>query len=114
MVNQNYNRNMGNCGTGNCGDGNMRNNMCCAKNDKQKAMCRIYELGFVLTETMLFLDTHPDDQEALNYYTEMKEQYKKAVEKYADYYGPLNMTNMSNENYWMWVATPMPWEMEDC
>ena len=31
-------------------------------------------------------------------------------EKYSDYYGPLSMEYMVNDNYWMWVATPMPWE----
>ena len=30
--------------------------------------------------------------------------------KYSDYYGPLSMEYMVNDNYWMWVATPMPWE----
>lgn len=86
----------------------------CKRNDKSRAMCSIYELGFVLTEAMLYLDTHPDDQEAIDYYANMKEKYKDAVDKYSNYYGPVNMTNMTNENYWMWVATPMPWEMEDC
>lgn len=125
MVNQNMNRN--NCNCNNCGGNNNgnnsgsnisarqgRNGSMNMKNDKNCAMQSIYELGFVLIETMLFLDTHPDNQEAIDYYMDMKDKYREALERFADFYGPINMTNMSSENYWMWVATPMPWEMEDC
>lgn len=82
--------------------------------DKFILMKNIFELGFVLTETNLYLDTHPDDMEAIEYYTQIKEKYSDYMTKYADYYGPLDKLHMSNDNYWMWVATPMPWEMEDC
>lgn len=77
-------------------------------------MKNIYELGFVLTETNLYLDTHPDDMEAIEYYAQIKDKYCDYMTKYADYYGPLDKLHISNDNYWMWVATPMPWEMEGC
>ena len=70
----------------------------------------IYELGFALVETMLYLDTHPDDAAAIEYYAEIKDKYVQFMKKYSDYYGPLSMEYMVNDNYWMWVATPMPWE----
>ena len=114
MVNQNMNRNNGSYHMGNSNQRQMRTGSMNHNNDKNRAMCNIYELGFALTEAMLYLDTHPDDKDAIEYYTDTKEKYKNALEKYSDYYGPIDMTNMTNENYWMWVATPMPWEMEDC
>ncbi len=73
-------------------------------------MKNIYELGFALVETMLYLDTHPDDAAAIEYYAEIKDKYVQFMKKYSDYYGPLSMEYMVNDNYWMWVATPMPWE----
>lgn len=82
------------------------------QSDKNAVMSKIYELGFALVETMLYLDTHPNDQEAINYYSEIKEKYSQCMKKYSDYYGPLNITHMGNDNYWMWVATPFPWEEE--
>jgi spore coat protein JB len=81
--------------------------------DKNKMMQQIYAHGLVLVETVLYLDTHPDDAEAISYFSEMKEHYNKMVKMYSEYYGPLNFDHMANENYWMWVATPMPWELED-
>lgn len=80
--------------------------------DKKSIMANIYQIGFVLVETMLYLDTHPDDAEALAYFGEMREKYKMATEKYVEMFGPLQFTDVKNENYWTWVATPMPWEME--
>ena len=85
---------------------------CCnnIRNEKAMIMKNIYELGFALVETMLYLDTHPDDAAAIEYYAEIKDKYVQFMKKYSDYYGPLSMEYMVNDNYWMWVATPMPWE----
>ena len=82
---------------------------CCnnIRNEKAMIMKNIYELGFALVETMLYLDTHPDDAAAIEYYAEIKDKYVQFMKKYSDYYGPLSMEYMVNDNYWMWVATPM-------
>ncbi|MFR4337672.1 MAG: spore coat protein CotJB [Lachnospira pectinoschiza] len=45
---------------------------------------------------------------------QIKDKYCDYMTQYADYYGPLDKLHISNDNYWMWVATPMPWEMEGC
>lgn len=86
----------------------MRNMPC----DKNRFMQNVYELGFVMVETALYLDTHPNDAEALAFYAEMKEKYREAVRLYNENVGPLDFYSVTNENYWSWVATPMPWEME--
>lgn len=82
------------------------------KMDKKRCMINIYQLGFALNEAVLFLDTHPSDAEALNYYNDIKEKFNKVVDIYSDNFGPLLNSNVTSENYWMWVATPMPWELE--
>jgi spore coat protein JB len=93
-----------------------RGKMMMPKNNmsEQNAMKLVYELGFVMTETVLYLDTHPDDAEALAYYAEMKEKYHDAVMYYSRNFGPLNSLHVNAENYWSWVLTPMPWEVEGC
>ncbi|MGN0328926.1 MAG: spore coat protein CotJB [Lachnospira sp.] len=94
--------------------GGCQNKSCNIRQDRKALMMNIYELGFVLVETGLYLDTHPDDVQAIEYYMDIKEQYRKYIEKYSDYYGPIDKLHMSGDNYWMWVATPMPWEVEEC
>lgn len=80
--------------------------------DQKSLMTSIYEYGFALIEAMLFLDTHPSDEEALAYYFQMREKYKAATAKYTELFGPLQFTDVNDENYWTWASTPNPWEME--
>ena len=82
--------------------------------DKKRLMMNVYELGFIMTETLLYLDTQPNDTEALAYFNKMKPRYQEAVAMYEKHCGPLNFTSVESDNYWTWVATPMPWEMEGC
>ena len=82
--------------------------------DHQTLMNEIYQLGFAIVETVLYLDTHPSDADALNYYNQIKRRYSHVMEMYSREYGPLLNTNVMNDNYWSWVATPMPWEVEGC
>ena len=44
--------------------------MCGCKNQLMK---NVYETGFALDEILLYLDTHPTDQEAMNYYYYVKQ-----------------------------------------
>lgn len=70
----------------------------------------IYETGFALDDTVLFLDTHPDCEEALSYYHKMKKIHEQAFSDYQENYGPLLDTGVTCKNKWEWVNTPWPWE----
>lgn len=73
-------------------------------------MKSIYEIGFSLDDTILFLDTHPSDREALDYYHKLRKEYKELVHLYEMHYGPLSAKGVNNDNYFCWVNRPMPWE----
>ncbi len=70
----------------------------------------VYELGFALDEVTLFLDTHPDHAEALEYYRRIKQQYAEAVKEYERTCAPLTIDRVTGDNYWQWAKTPWPWE----
>lgn len=89
----------------------MRDNAGCGC-DQRRAMMNVYELGFIMVEIVLYLDTHPEDAEALDYYCTMKEKYHDAVQFYTDNFGPLLANHVECGNYWTWASTPLPWEME--
>lgn len=95
-----------------CDNKRMQANASNGAMDCRRVAADVYELGFVLVETLLYLDTHPQDAKALAYYSEMKCKYEQARKKYNELIGPLQFTDCTNENYWSWVATPMPWEVE--
>ena len=117
-MNNNYmrNANMRNCG---CSQQNrnmqQRNAMPAVETyNKNKGLMSIYELGFAMTEALLYLDTHPDDAEAIEYYNSIKPQYSEAVADYEECFGAIITTGTNGCGYWNWQATPLPWEKEGC
>lgn len=81
---------------------------------KNEIAQRVYEYGFVVDEIILYLDTHPCDIEALEYYECMREKYQDAVMEYQETIGPLFMSEVDIQYGWNWVATPWPWEGGKC
>ena len=80
--------------------------------DKATLMKRINMLSFAVDEAVLFLDTHPEDREALRFYHEMSAQRQKAVAEYTAEYGPLTAGSVTNAERWTWVDSPWPWQKE--
>ena len=80
-------------------------------NDRQCRMLAVQQAGFALYDALLFLDTHPECSEALKYYEETAELYKKASADYEAEYGPLLMYNAKGDRLFDWLGTPWPWEV---
>lgn len=83
-------------------------------NERRQCMQSIYELGFAMDEAILFLDTHPCDQAALDYYNLIQQQYHRVYEEYQKKFGPLNARDVNCNNKWTWTELPWPWELEGC
>ncbi len=71
----------------------------------------ISKVSFVLDDLRLFLDTHPEDEEAIKHYNECSKKRRELVSEYTRTFGPL-MFYCPNDNAsrWMWIDGPMPWE----
>ena len=57
--------------------------------DKKSLLMRIITCDFILTETALFLDSHPNCADALAFYQKHLAMRKAAAEEYAQKYGML-------------------------
>jgi len=79
--------------------------------DQMRLLKYISQVSFALTETNLYLDTHPCDKVALSYYQMVKKQREEAVQEYSEKYGPLQADQVNCKDYWTWVETPWPWEL---
>ena len=66
-------------------------------------------LAFAIQELALYLDTHRDDQEALEMYQAYQKMYHQGMMEYARQYGPLNHRTPSEGEY-RWLDDPWPWE----
>ena len=78
------------------------------------ARCRllkeIKQADFVLKELNLFLDTHPDNREALEKFQKYENISKKLKYEYERMYGPLTPSVNNNTETWEWIKGPWPWE----
>lgn len=66
-------------------------------------------LGFAIQELTLYLDTHRNDQEALEMYRAYQEMYRECAKKYALQHGPMNHLSPGDGEY-RWLDDPWPWE----
>ncbi len=81
------------------------------KQNQQQMLNYVNSVSFAVTEANLYLDTHPCDQEALDYFRHYNKLRGKALKEYADAYGPLTLdTNSNCSDTWEWVQNPWPWQ----
>ena len=66
---------------------------------------------FTVIEANLYLDTHPDDQEALRYYQSAKQRLESKTADYEAKYGRI-AAGEDGRMRWAWVDEPWPWQME--
>lgn len=84
--------------------------------DRMELMNQIYRLSFMVDDIKLYLDTHPDDTEALACFGEYSKLRNQSLKEYAKYYGPLtaDLAMESCEEHWNWVSNPWPWQEGGC
>ena len=87
----------------------------------------VMALGFCAYDMLLYLDTHPDDAQALSYYNQCNELYNSAKKTYEERFEPLsafgsqpledwdwNDTVSENSDCWNWINEPWPWQEGGC
>lgn len=68
------------------------------------------EVSFAMYDCCLFLDTHPNDSSALEYFQKMKKKRKAAMDIYTRKFGPLVLDCAGDGCAWDWGKEPLPWE----
>lgn len=79
---------------------------------KEGLLMEYNQATFAAWELVLFLDTHPNNKEALafhHYYTQMAKSLKK---EYEQRYGPLTSSGSNDRQCWDWIQGPWPWQNE--
>ena len=73
-------------------------------------LAELQALDFAIVELALYLDTHREDQGALEVYRKYQELYDRCREVYEKKYGPLNHISARDGGY-TWLDDPWPWEL---
>ncbi len=67
-------------------------------------------LAFAIQELALYLDTHREDQEALELYQTYQQMYHKGMMEFSKICGPLNHSTPTDGTGYRWLDDPWPWE----
>ena len=78
--------------------------------NKKELLGRISEIQFVCVELNLYIDTHPDDADALSDYASYSMMLKSLIKTYEEQYGPLMGFGHSDTQTGSWVCSCWPFE----
>lgn len=86
--------------------------MTCKGLSRQQMINRINEVCFAVDDILLFLDTHPCDEKAMEFYHMAAKERRELMKEYAENFGPLTVDDalFSDSKTWKWMEEPFPWE----
>ncbi|WP_149095358.1 spore coat protein CotJB [Paenibacillus terrae] len=73
---------------------------------------KLQAVDFVLVELNLYLNTHPDDLQAIEQFNKLTQERTGIANEYQILYGPLQNFGRAYSKYpWEWNQTPWPWQV---
>lgn len=79
--------------------------------NQQQLLTQIQAVSLIAIDLHLFLDTHPDNSQALKDFQKISKQYQELKNQYENQYGPLlGFGNQSTFDHYKWVNEPWPWQ----
>jgi len=70
-------------------------------------------LDFALLDLQLFLNTHPQNGEALQMYADCLRQSTAVRNAFEQRFGPLTPRCCADDGKWLWGEQPWPWQLEE-
>lgn len=79
---------------------------------KEQILHDIGVVDFVLVDLMLYLDTHPYDCKAMEYFNHYSRIKNQMSREFSQKYYPLTKDMAESNREWRWGMAPLPWEGE--
>ena len=80
-------------------------------NKRETAMHRLQSAKFALLDWHLYLDTHPEDLEAIAAYKRLQAKLDVLLGEFGEQYGAVNWLDAPGV---AWFKNPWPWDAEVC
>ncbi|BCI59809.1 spore coat protein CotJB [Solibaculum mannosilyticum] len=84
--------------------------------DRMMLMRKRAAACFSMWETHLYLNTHPNDTQALQMLRQYEATCDKLTQEYESKYGPISASSADMGCRWSWLTDPWPWDYDkgDC
>lgn len=77
---------------------------------RDEMLQRLSALDFYIIDLHLYLNTHPDDREAIQKYNAVVKEAKDLREQYEQQFGMLSSQFSTSKYPWQWIEDPWPWQ----
>ena len=78
--------------------------------NRKQLLSFIDKVSFAVNDITLYLDTHPTDRNAMEYFNHYNRIKHQMVKEFSMKYYPLTMDMAESNKEWRWGAAPLPWE----
>lgn len=85
-------------------------NMVNQQEQSRTALHLLQAMNFAVSELGLYLDTHPDDEDATALFNQYVERYADALQQYEQQYGSTTQFGAALTGRYEWLHDPWPWE----
>ena len=79
-------------------------------NTREMLLRKISSAQFAAWELHIYLDTHPNDKQAMESYKKYKARANELIAQYEAQFGPLKTADTMGDSRWEWINEPWPWE----
>ena len=80
------------------------------KNEREQMLFDISTVSFLVLDMALYLDTHPYDRDALEYFNHYSHVRSSMLKEFANKYYPLTLDSAEDCKEWKWALASAPWE----
>ena len=77
--------------------------------ERERLMKRISSYDFAVIELHIYLDTHPNDKKAMDYFNQYQKARKQALKEYARNFEPLTIDSADIDDHFTWATDSWPW-----
>ncbi len=82
--------------------------------EQKQLMNQLTSISFAMDDTVLFLDTHPDCQEAMEHYRKLRKMRSEVLHTYETKFEPISKYDVHGSGCFQWLNSPWPWEGGNC
>lgn len=79
-------------------------------NDRASLLKKLGAYAFAAYDWNLYLDTHPDDKDAIAMFHKMSDRATELRDEFQARFGPLTAAASQDMERWNWIDSPWPWE----
>ncbi len=80
--------------------------------NRDELLKAITAMDFYAVDMALYLNTHPDDSEALARYNAVVGEANTLRSQYENQFGPMYSFRSTSPSPWQWMNDPWPWQSQ--